>query len=175
MMAPNKSRKNWRLFGLIFPSLFWLIVFFAIPLLLVLAMSFGERGTYGGVEWNLNIKNFTRLLNPSDPLYLRIFGRTIYIAAVTTIISLLIGYPMAFWIASQPSKRRNTLILLLMVPFWTNFLVRTYAWILILRDQGLINTIWTGALHNGLIALAQWLPWHKSPPIRSHYLAQMLP
>jgi spermidine/putrescine transport system permease protein len=159
MMAPNKSRKNWRLFGLIFPSLFWLIVFFTIPLLLVLAMSFGERGTYGGVVWNLNIKNFTRLLDPSDPLYLRIFGRTIYIAAITTIISLLIGYPMAFWIAAQPSKRRNTLILLLMVPFWTNFLVRTYAWILILRDQGLINTIWTGALHNGVIALAQWLPW----------------
>jgi len=159
MTQPTKSRKNWRIFGLIFPSLFWLVVFFAIPLVLVLAMSFGERGTYGGVEWNLNIKNFTRFLNPEDPLYLRIFGRTLYIAAATTVISLLIGYPMAFWIASQSPKRRNSLLLLLMVPFWTNFLVRTYAWILILRDQGFINTIWTGAFHNGVIALAHLLPW----------------
>jgi len=159
MESGQKSRKNWRIFGLIFPSLFWLIVFFTIPLFLVLAMSFGERGTYGGVEWNLNLRNFGRLLNPADPLYMRIFGRTVYIAAITTIISLLIGYPLAFWIASQKPKRRNTLILLLMVPFWTNFLVRTYAWILILRDQGVINTIWTGVLHNGLMLLSQQLPW----------------
>jgi spermidine/putrescine transport system permease protein len=157
----NKSnkRQNWRVFGLIFPSLFWLIVFFTIPLLIVLAMSFGERGTYGGVEWNLNLENFARFLNPEDPLYLRIFGRTLYIAAITTVVSFLIGYPLAFWIASQSPKRRNTLILLLMVPFWTNFLVRTYAWILILRDQGLINTIWTGTLNGWFIGLEAALPW----------------
>jgi spermidine/putrescine transport system permease protein len=122
-------------------------------------MSFGERGTYGGVEWNLNIRNFTRFLNPEDPLYLRIFGRTLMIASITTLVSLLIGYPMAFWIASQPTSRRSSLIILLMVPFWTNFLVRTYAWILILRDQGLINTLWTGAFHNTIVALSGWLPW----------------
>ena len=157
----NKSnkRQNWRIFGLIFPSLFWLIVFFTIPLLIVLAMSFGERGTYGGVEWNLNLENFARFLNPEDPLYLRIFGRTLYIAAITTVVSFLIGYPLAFWIASQSPKRRNTLILLLMVPFWTNFLVRTYAWILILRDQGLINTIWTGTVNGWFLGLEAALPW----------------
>jgi len=159
MKAPKKKRRNWMLFGLIFPSLFWLVVFFAIPLLIVLAMSFGQRGTYGGVVWNLNLENFSRFLNPEDPLYLRIFGRTVYIATITTIISLLIGYPLAFWIASQSERRRNTLILLLMVPFWTNFLVRTYAWILILRDQGLINTIWTGALNGWFVGLAAALPW----------------
>jgi spermidine/putrescine transport system permease protein len=159
MKTQKKSRKNWRIFGLIFPSLFWLVIFFTIPLVLVLAMSFGERGTYGGVEWNLNINNFTRFLNPQDPLYLRIFSRTLMIASITTLVSLLIGYPLAFWIATQAPKRRSTLIILLMVPFWTNFLVRTYAWILILRDQGLVNTVWTGALHNGVVALAGWLPW----------------
>jgi len=159
MKAPKKKRRNWMLFGLIFPSLFWLVVFFAIPLLIVLAMSFGQRGTYGGVEWNLNLENFIRFLNPEDPLYLRIFVRTIYIATVTTIISLLIGYPLAFWIASQSERRRNVLILLLMVPFWTNFLVRTYAWILILRDQGLINTIWTGTLNGWFVGLEAALPW----------------
>jgi len=158
-MKKAKSRENWRIFGLIFPSLFWLIVFFAIPLVIVLAMSFGERGTYGGVEWNLNIQNFIRFLSPEDPLYLRIFLRTLYIALITTVISFLIGYPLSFWMASQSQKRRNTLLLLLMVPFWTNFLVRTYAWILILRDQGIINTLWTGALHTGLLSLAQAVPW----------------
>jgi spermidine/putrescine transport system permease protein len=158
-MPSSDSRGKWRLFGLIFPSLFWLVVFFAIPLVLVLAMSFGERGTYGGVEWNLNLENFIRFLNPQDPLYLRIFGRTFYIAGITTLLCFLIGYPLAFWIASQPTEKRNTLLLLLMVPFWTNFLVRTYAWILILRDQGLINTVWTGALHTGLMNLDHFLPW----------------
>jgi spermidine/putrescine transport system permease protein len=71
----------------------------------------------------------------------------------------LLGYPLAFWIAAQTPKRRSTLILLLMIPFWTNFLVRTYAWILILRDQGFINTVWTGGLHNALVGLSQALPW----------------
>lgn len=159
MMEKNDTRYRWRLVGLIFPSLFWLVVFFAIPLLIVLAMSFGERGTYGGVVWNLNLENFARFLDPEDSLYLSIFGRTIYIATITTIISFLIGYPLAFWIASQSEKRRSTLILLLMVPFWTNFLVRTYAWILILRDHGLINTIWTGTINGMFIGLESTLPW----------------
>jgi len=158
-MNKTKKRRNWGLFGLIFPSLFWLIVFFAIPLVIVLAMSFGERGTYGGVEWNLNLQNFARFLDPNDTLYLRIFGRTILIAAITTFITFLIGYPLAFWIAGQNPKRRNTLILLLMIPFWTNFLVRTYAWILILRDQGVINTFWTGTLNYWFVALEAAAPW----------------
>ena len=158
-MANKKHKRNWRLFGLILPSLIWLIIFFAIPLLLVVAMSFGERGTYGGVEWNLNLQNFIRFLNPQDPLYLRIFWRTLYIASLTTLFSFLIGYPLAFWIASQPARRRNSLLLMLMIPFWTNFLVRTYAWILILRDQGLINTLWTGTLHTWVAGLSSFLPW----------------
>ncbi len=155
----NSKAHKWRVLGLVFPSLFWLVIFFAIPLLLVLAMSFGERGTYGGVVWNLNIENFLRFISLEDPLYLRIFGRTLYIAAITTVICFIIGYPLAFWIASQSQARRNTLLLLLMVPFWTNFLVRTYAWILILRDQGVVNTIWTGHFHNLVVNLMSTLPW----------------
>lgn len=158
-MEEKKPRKNWRLFGLILPSLFWLVVFFAIPLVIVLAMSFGQRGTYGGVVWNLNLDSFIRLFNPDDPLYLKIFGRTLLIALITTLVSLLIGYPLSFWIASHSQKKRNTLLLMLMVPFWTNFLVRTYAWILILRDQGIINTFLTGTVHTFLLNLAQVLPW----------------
>jgi spermidine/putrescine transport system permease protein len=158
-MDEKNTRKKWQLLLLIFPTLFWLIVFFAIPLLLVLAMSFGERGTYGGVIWNLNLDNFARFLNPQDTLYMRIFLRTIMIAAVTTVVCFLIGYPLAFWIAAHKPKHRSTLILMLMVPFWTNFLVRTYAWILILRDQGVVSTVWTEWLHPLLLVLAGWLPW----------------
>jgi spermidine/putrescine transport system permease protein len=152
---PRSRRETLRLLFLISPSLFWLVVFFLIPLLLVFAISFGQRGTYGGVKWVLNLQNYLRFF---DPLYLRIFGRTFYIAAVTTLICLITGYPLAYFIATRPPRWRNGLILLLMVPFWTNFLVRTYAWILILRDAGLINTFWTGSLHATLLCLSSLVP-----------------
>jgi spermidine/putrescine transport system permease protein len=130
-LSPRQRRSS--LLVLIAPSLVWLIVFFLVPLLIVAAMSFGQRGTYGGVEWDLTMKNFARLL---DPLYLKIFWRSFKIAGLTTIICLVIGYPLAYWIARRPPNRRTLFIMLLIVPFWTNFLVRTYAWLLILRDQG---------------------------------------
>jgi spermidine/putrescine transport system permease protein len=154
-MLSAGPRRKWQVLGLIFPSLFWLVVFFLIPLFIVVAMSFGERGTYGGVEWHFTLSNFARLF---DPLYLRIFWRSIWIAAVTTVFCLLLGYPLAFWIARQRPERRNILIMLLIIPFWTNFLVRTYAWILILRDHGLINSFWTGPLHNAMQFIASTLP-----------------
>jgi spermidine/putrescine transport system permease protein len=131
------------------------VVFFFVPLILVFAMSFGQRGTYGGVRWVLNLENYRRFF---DPLYLRIFGRTVLIAGTTTIICLLAGYPLAYFLATRPARWRNVLLLLLMIPFWTNFLVRTYAWLLILRDRGLINTMWTGSLHLALTHLANALP-----------------
>jgi spermidine/putrescine transport system permease protein len=133
-----RQRESLRVLFLIFPSAFWLIVFFLIPLFIVLAISFGRRGTYGGVVWELGVENYRRFF---DPLYLRIFARSVYIALATTIFCLLLGYPLAFFIARRPPRARNALLILLMVPFWTNFLVRTYAWILILRSEGLINLV----------------------------------
>jgi spermidine/putrescine transport system permease protein len=150
-----------RLLVLISPSLFWLLLFFLIPLILVLAISFGQRGTYGGVRWELTITNYARFF---DPLYLSIFGRTILIALVTTLLCLVIGYPLAYFIARRPPRWRNTLLLMLMIPFWTNFLIRTYAWLLILRDQGFVNTFWTGTLHNLMVQIAAAIPW---PAIQS--------
>jgi spermidine/putrescine transport system permease protein len=126
---------------LIFPSLFWLVVFFAIPLIIVFVYSFLKRGTYGQVVWEFNLNNYARFF---DPLYLKIFARSFKIAGITTVVSLLLGYPMAYWIATRSPKWRNILLLLLMIPYWTNFLVRTYAWILILRDSGLINSLLMG-------------------------------
>jgi spermidine/putrescine transport system permease protein len=126
---------------LIFPSLFWLVVFFAIPLIIVFVYSFLKRGPYGQVVWEFNLNNYARFF---DPLYLKIFARSFKIAGITTVASLLLGYPMAYWIATRSPKWRNILLLLLMIPYWTNFLVRTYAWILILRDSGLINSLLMG-------------------------------
>jgi spermidine/putrescine transport system permease protein len=126
---------------LIFPSLFWLIVFFVLPLLIVFVYSFLKRGPYGQLVWEFNLQNYVRFF---DPLYLRIFARSFKIAGITMVVCLVLGYPMAYWIATRPPKWRNTLLLLLMIPFWTNFLVRTYAWILILRDTGLINNVLMG-------------------------------
>ena len=154
-VQPRSRRETWRLLFLISPSLFWLVIFFLIPLIVVFAISFGQRGTYGGVRWNLNLGNYTRFF---DPLYLRIFGRTLVIALTTTVICLLVGYPLAYFIATRPARWRNTLLLLLMIPFWTNFLIRTYAWLLLLRDQGFINAFWTGPLHAVLAQLALTVP-----------------
>jgi spermidine/putrescine transport system permease protein len=131
-----RRRPGLQVLALIFPSLFWLVVFFAIPLIIVFVYSFLKRGPYGQIVWEFNLNNYARFF---DPLYLKIFVRSFKIAGITTVVSFLLGYPMAYWIATRPPRWRNTLLLLLMIPFWTNFLVRTYAWILILRDTGLIN------------------------------------
>jgi spermidine/putrescine transport system permease protein len=156
MAAERRSRREtWRLLLLIAPSLLWLVLFFLVPLGLVFAISFGQRGTYGGVRWVLTLQNYGRFF---DPLYLRIFGRTVLVALATTVICLLVGYPLAYFIATRPSRWRNALVLLLMIPFWTNFLIRTYAWLLILRDQGFINTFWTGSVHDAVLWLASVLP-----------------
>jgi spermidine/putrescine transport system permease protein len=141
-----RRRPGIQVFLLIFPSLFWLVLFFAIPLIIVFVYSFLKRGSYGQVVWDFNLNNYARFF---DPLYLKIFARSFKIAGITTVLSLLLGYPMAYWIATRTPKWRNILLLLLMIPYWTNFLVRTYAWILILRDSGLINSLLMGW---GLIA-----------------------
>ncbi len=170
MGRPRTRRETIRLLFLISPSLFWLLVFFLFPLLLVFAISFGQRGTYGGVRWTLTLENYVRFF---DPLYLRILGRTFLLALTTTVLCLVIGYPLAYFIATRPARWRNVLVLLLMIPFWTNFLIRTYAWLLILRDQGLINTVWTGPLHDLLVQIAAAVPlpfWEAALRATSHPL-----
>ncbi|MBN1136926.1 MAG: ABC transporter permease [Anaerolineae bacterium] len=127
---------GFRILVLLSPSLFWLIVFFVLPLVIVFVYSFLKRGPYGDIRWEFNLQNYVRFF---DPLYLKIFLRSFKIAAITTVVCFLLGYPMAYWLATRPKKWRNTLLLLIMIPFWTNFLIRTYAWILILQDTGLVN------------------------------------
>jgi spermidine/putrescine transport system permease protein len=122
---------------LLLPATAWLVIFFVAPLFIVLIYSFLERGTYGGVVWQFTLENIQRVF---DPLYLDTFFRSVYIAVITTVVCLLIGFPLAFYIATRPPRTRNALLLALMIPFWTNFLIRTYAWLNILRtNTGLIN------------------------------------
>ncbi len=115
----------------------FLLIFFMAPLLIVFVYSFLERGKYGGVEWVFTLDNIRRVF---DPLYFKTFLRSFYIAIVTTLITLGLGYPLAYFIAKSPPNRRGALLFALMIPFWTNFLIRTYAWLTLLRTHtGLIN------------------------------------
>lgn len=109
---------------------------FLLPLSIILAYSFLSRGAYGGVIAEATLENYTRLF---DPLYGAILLRSIFVATYVTVACLLLGFPLALFIANS-GRRRNLYLQLVMLPFWTSFLVRTYAWMFLLRDTGLINT-----------------------------------
>lgn len=134
--VPRTRRERLTLGVLLSPTLFWLIIFFMVPLLVILIYGFLDRGTYGGIVWNFQLDNYIRF---ADPLYLRIFWRSFVIALITTLICLIMGYPVAYWMASRSPKTRNTLLLLMMLPFWTNFVIRTYAWRFIIAREGILN------------------------------------
>lgn len=122
---------------LLTPSIFWLGLFFVAPLFIVLAYSFLQRDAFGGVTWQFTLENYQRIF---DTLYLNTFLRSLYIAAATTLVCLLMGFPLAYFIATRPARWRSTLLIALIIPFWTNFLIRTYAWLSLLRtNTGLIN------------------------------------
>jgi spermidine/putrescine transport system permease protein len=132
--------ERWRGFRLALPAYLYLIVLFAIPLVLVAVYSFASRSRTGQPElrdWNLD--SVSRLL---DPDVLRIAGRSVLLATITTLICLLISYPFAYYIATRSERIRNVLLVLVMVPFWSNFLVRTYAWKVLLGADGLFT--WVG-------------------------------
>ncbi|MCC3412815.1 MULTISPECIES: ABC transporter permease [unclassified Microcoleus] len=140
-LFPNRTsnsehRKLYNLLLLLFPASAWLSVFFVLPVLIVLLYSFLERGTYGGITWVFTLSNYQRLFSW---VFLGVIGRSLFLAFLTTAACLLVGYPLAFFIATRPPRWRNALLLLIIIPFWTNFLVRTYAWIILLRSEGVVN------------------------------------
>lgn len=140
-MQKNRESKNIKLGAslLISPALLWLLLFFLIPLGIMLVYSFCQRSRYGGVVWDFTINNYLKV---SKPIYLKPVLRSFWVATVNTVICLLIGYPAAYYISSRPTvKVKNILLLLVILPLWTNFVVRTYAWMVILREGGVINTI----------------------------------
>jgi spermidine/putrescine transport system permease protein len=137
----------------------WLTLgfFFLLPLTILFVISFGQRATYGGLkpidDLGLYVSSGKFLANYArsvHPIYLQIFWRSVWMAVVTTVVCLLVSFPVAYYIAiAAPARRRNLLLGLVVVPFWTSFLIRTYAWMFILRTEGLLNRflLGTGLTH----------------------------
>jgi len=124
------------------PGLGWLTLLLVTPCALIFVLSFFERGVYGGVDYTFTLENFVRAV---DPLYAGIFFYSARIAGLAVLFALLIGYPAAYCIALQPKKRQMALLIFVMMPFWSNYLIRTYAWIVLLNREGLINHALEGA------------------------------
>ncbi|MCD9568137.1 ABC transporter permease [Pseudomonas protegens] len=155
-----ERRKALRSFLGVSPALVAIGLFLIVPILIVIGYSLMESNPYGGVNKVFSSDAYTSLLferQLDDSLafadsYLLIALRSIGIAGLTTVITLLIGFPVAVWLAMQPVQRRGLLIFLITVPFWANLLIRTYAWILLLRNTGVINNslMGLGVIHEPL-------------------------
>lgn len=123
---------------MVVPTVLWLSFFFVVPLLIVVAVSFASRTPYGQVIFDWTLGNYARF---TETLYLSIFLDTLIVALITTVLTILLGYPLAYFIAQLPQKWQQPGLILVMIPFWINFLIRSYAWVIILRTQGVLNTI----------------------------------
>ena len=124
---------------LLAPGVVWLAIFFLAPLAIMGAISLGavDAGAHVTLA-NPNLDNYAQALRPE---YLTAFIRSLYYALVTTVLSLAIGYPVAYWISRHGGRRKILLLILVMLPFWTSWLIRTYAWMIILRDNGILNSL----------------------------------
>jgi spermidine/putrescine transport system permease protein len=121
------------------PAVAWLAVFFLLPLAFILVVSLGSRDELGRIVLdNPSLDNYRRAF---DPDYLPTLVTALRYAALATVASLLIGYPIAYWISRYGGRRKILLLLLVMLPFWTSWLIRTYAWMIILRDNGVVNAL----------------------------------
>ena len=118
------------------PSVMWLVLFLVLPLLLVVGISVLRRNGYGGVEMIPSIEAYKSLLSTD---YLKVFGSSFLLSIETTVICLLIGYPFAYIIANSSEKIKPFLVLMLMLPFWINSMIRIYGWNTLLRSSGIVN------------------------------------
>lgn len=129
------------------PYIIWSGLFIVIPLFLIIFFAFtrSDNGTY-----TFTLNNFKELM---QPMYFRIFYRSIRLALISTILCLLIGYPAAYIIAKSKASRQSVLLMLVIIPMWMNFLLRTYAWVAILGKNGLLNTFlgWFGIPHTSIL------------------------
>lgn len=136
---------------LVSPMAFWMLAFFLVPLFLILVYSFGYMGVYdktvrlslhtdeaAGVFSVQSFHSYRKVI--TDPIYLKAFGRSAIMVVGNTVGCLILGYPLAYFISRKSGARKTVFVLLVMLPFWTSFLIRTYAWITILGDQGLVNS-----------------------------------
>jgi spermidine/putrescine transport system permease protein len=140
------------------PTTLWLFVLLIIPLFLTLVVSFGQRSPDGDVIYKFSFENYIRLFGYStdcangasscfDPLYVNILWRSLVLAFNTTVIVILLAYPLAYFIARAHPKRRNMFLFMVLIPLWTNFVIRVYAWMMLLRKEGAINLIIGWVMH----------------------------
>jgi spermidine/putrescine transport system permease protein len=139
------ARRARRVWGpravLLGPGVAWWLVFFLVPVGVLIAYSFFSRGAYGGVIYEFTLKNYRRAL---DPLYVGVLWTSIRIASIATLAALLLAYPAALFIARATPRWRVPLLVLVILPFWTSFLIRTYSWMVLLNPAGLINRVLLG-------------------------------
>ena len=133
-----KPREREQLLGTAyaFPMGIWFTLFFTIPLAIIILYSFLKRGLYGGVEWEFTLTAYKQMFNPS---FAKVVVRTLWISILATLVSILIAIPCGY--AMAKSKHQTFLLFLIIIPFWTNSLIRIYAWISILATEGFINTL----------------------------------
>ncbi len=120
----------------VLPLILWTAVFVAIPLIYILGLSFLKRASTWGVELSFTLESYQQIL---DPQYLKVYGESLKMAFLTTLGTLALGYPFAYFTAKLKPKNRSVVLLMVMVPFWTNSLVRIYGWMILLRTQGVVN------------------------------------
>jgi spermidine/putrescine transport system permease protein len=127
---------------LVVPGVAWLLAFFLLPLLIIFIVSFGSKDATGHVVLtDLGLQNY---IEATKPEFLPAFANSVRYSLLTTILSLLIGYPIAYWISRHGGRHKILLLILVMLPFWTSYLIRTYAWMIILRDNGVANSVLMG-------------------------------
>lgn len=148
-----KLKKSIPVISTVSPVSFWLLILIAIPLLYVLVLSFMSRSKSGNVELTFTFANYTKLLNPD---YMQIYLNSILIAFVTTIICILLSYPFAYNMANGSQRKKVIMMLLVIIPFWTNSLIRLYGWRTLLSNEGVFNKIllWTGIIKHPLQMLS---------------------
>jgi spermidine/putrescine transport system permease protein len=142
------KRQTWALGLLLAPVTLFLGVFFLLPLTIIAVFSFLTPGLYGGVEWDFYHWNYSRIFGWADgiieifePIYLQILFRSLSFAALTVILTLILCYPVAFWVSRLSERWRLVFLFLITLPFFCSLIVRLYAWLLILKPTGVLNTV----------------------------------
>jgi len=140
--GPGEERlESWRaqpavFWAFVLPGALWLLLFFFVPLTLIWVLAFGERVGPVEIDITWTLENYRAVF---DPVYVGLFGRSLWVATIATIIALVIGLPVALAVSFAPERVKPLLLLLVILPFWTNILIRTYAMIAVLRSKGFVN------------------------------------
>ena len=134
-----RARRSFTVLGLLGPGVVWLVLFYLVPLALIFVVSLGQRDALDRVSLaQPSFENYTRAF---DPRFLPTFLNSVRYALITTALCLVIGYPLAYWISRYGGRHKILLLVLVMLPFWTSYLIRTFAWMIILGDNGVANQL----------------------------------